>query len=677
MKKRRKGRLGNAFLVRLLLGLMLPFCMILGFIAVRIYGNLRTDKAAAYTTLVESLADNLEEVIEKYTSVVEMASDHETVVSMDADRAEKYLNQVISESGDVWSHFLITDSKGIEIAHTDGPEHHGTSIADRSYFKDAWEKEDTIVCEPTFSKSTGRRILAIGTPVYENGKKVGVLVGFVRLEYVSQVLGEHKVTENSYTFMLNSDGMLSAHPDEDIVLQQNWLKAEDGDTASEEAINNMPETRRKVVAEMIAGNTGVMTGEDFVYAYTPVAATGMTLCIVAPFTEAYGIIVDMATIIMGSIIVTFILGIVMSLLLARSIAVPFQWIEQQLRNLAKGNTKIVERRIGYRSTREMSGLKESINFLAQTLESMLSKLDEESGNMMETVGKISELVEDSNKNAAETSSSMEQLAASMEEISATTTEINNSAVRTMQTITDIANDASAGSGFAKECQERAAVSEKTAHDGKESTSRMMDSIRGMLMESIENSKKAERIASLTDDILGIAGQTNLLALNASIEAARAGEAGRGFAVVADEIRGLAESSKETANNIQEISQTVIGAVERLAKDAGEMLKFVDGTVLSDYDKFAEVTQEYRTDATHLEGILKEFTEKADALEQVMSNLKTGTTEISNAIETSTTEIVSITEATAILVSNITAINGEVNDNKRISNDLRAEVDKFR
>lgn len=674
---RRKGKMRSAFLVRMLLGLVLPFCIILSFIAMRVYQDLRLDKARAYTTLVEVLSDHLEETMKKYMSVVKTASYQESVISMDYTKAEQYLNNIISESGEVWSHFLITDANGIEIAHTDGAEHHGTSIADRSYFKDAWEKEETIICEPTFSKSTGRRILAIGTPIYENEEKKGVLVGFVRLEYVSQMLGNYKITENSYEFMLNSDGALSAHPNEEIVLMQNWLQAESGDSKSQEAIDNMTATQRKVIAAMVEGKTNVITGEDFVYAYTPVSGTGMSLCIVAPFKEAYGIVIDIAVVIIIAITLAIIIGILMSVMLARSVAIPFQWIEEQLRHLAKGDTHIVNRRMGYQSTREMIGLKESIQFLAQTLESMLSKLDNESKTMMRIVEKIAELVEDSNKNASETSESMEELAASMEEISATTTGINHSAVETMNTIIEIAKDASAGSHFAKECQERAKESEKTALDGKRSTDTMLNNIRSMLVESIENSKKAEKISELTSDILGIAGQTNLLALNASIEAARAGEAGKGFAVVADEIRNLAESSRETANNIQEISRTVIGAVERLANDAEEMLKFVDGTVLNDYKKFADVTQQYHVDSTHLENVLGNFAEKADILEQIILNLKTGTTEISDAIETSANEIVTITEATGILASNITSINSEVEDNKRISGELRAEVDKFR
>lgn len=674
---RKKGRMRNAFLCRLLLGLILPVTIMLAVIFIRVYDNVRTDKSDTYGTLVNVLADNLSEVMEKYAAVVETASSNEKVASMDYAQAEPYLNKLIADSGDIWSHFLVTNSEGVEIAHTDGKEHHGTSIAERDYFIKPWETGKTVICEPTFSKSTGRRILAIGTPIYENEQKIGVLVGFVRLEYVSQILGQRKITENSYEFMLNSDGLLSAHPNEEIVLQQNWLKAGDGDTVSQEAIDAMPKIQKKVIEAMMKGETGVVTGEDFVYAYTPVAETGMSLCMVAPFQEAYKIVQDLFSIIAVSALIVVVIGIAISLILARSVAVPFQWIEEQLRRMAKGDTKIIERRMGYKSTREMTGLKESISFLAQSLESMLSKLDGESKNMMEAVEKISVLVTNSNENASQTSSTMEGLAANMEEVSATTAEIDNSAEKTMSTITDIAKDASVGSEFAKECQERAMDSEKSALTGKESTNRMLDDIREMLVESIGNSKKAKKIAELTTDILGIAEQTNLLALNASIEAARAGAAGRGFAVVADEIRNLAESSRETANNIQEISHTVIGAVERLAGDSEKMLQFVDNTVLADYDRFAEVTQQYRTDSTHLEEMLEEFAQKADALKQVMTTLKTGTTEITDAIETSTDGIVTVTEATAVLVSNIRTINNEMEDNRRISNELREEVDKFR
>ena len=69
--------------------------------------------------------------------------------------------------------------------------------------------------------------------------------------------------------------------------------------------------------------------------------------------------------------------------------------------------------------------------------------------------------------------------------------------------------------------------------------------------------KVDNVKEIISAILNISSQTNLLALNASIEAARAGEAGKGFAVVADEIRQLSENTRQSANQITEIIETLI------------------------------------------------------------------------------------------------------------------------
>lgn len=673
--RKRKVPLTIAFIRNLCFGIVAPFIVILLFLGAQVYNEVRIGKTEDYTIIANAIGNNVYEVIQKYAQAVEVAAGTEAVMGLDPLEAEPFLKNIIAESGNTWSHFLITDSEGTEIAHTDGAEHYGTNIADRTYFSVPWETGEMAICEPTFSKSTGNRILAIGIPVLRDGEKAGVLVGFVRLEYVSSVLQDYTVTDSSYVFMLNSDGALSGHPDEAAVLQQNWLTAQDD--ASAELISSMPETQKRVVQRMTSGEEGVETGEDYVYAFSRVGDTGMAICIVSPFMEAYSIVATVMLVIFAAILLALFLGVVVSIMMGRSVSAPIKWVAEETRLLAEGKTEMVERRLGYKNTKEISALKDSLSFLAESLESMLSKLDKGSLDMMGIVGKIAENVSRSNENANDTSATMEELAAGMEEVSATTANISSAAEETRSTIVDIASSAEGGANLAKECQMRATEGETAAVYGKDNTNQMADRIREMLSESIENSKKVNDIAQLTDDILGIASQTNLLALNASIEAARAGEAGKGFAVVAEEIRDLAERSRESANNIQNISRTVTSAVLKLAEDAGYMLRFVDETVLEDYNKFAMVANNYKKDSTSLEEMLSGFNTKAGALKVNMESMAEGISDIAKAVEESASGIAVVAEGTTQLVMNLGSIQSEVEDNKRISESLREEVDKFR
>lgn len=83
--------------------------------------------------------------------------------------------------------------------------------------------------------------------------------------------------------------------------------------------------------------------------------------------------------------------------------------------------------------------------------------------------------------------------------------------------------------------------------------KIMEHSAEVIMELNEQNK---HIRDIVNAINEISAQTNLLALNAAIEAAHAGEHGQGFAVVSNEIRQLAETTKQSTQQISHILENI-------------------------------------------------------------------------------------------------------------------------
>lgn len=333
-------------------------------------------------------------------------------------------------------------------------------------------------------------------------------------------------------------------------------------------------------------------------------------------------------------------------------------------------------RVQVRGEDEIGQLAVGMNAFIKTLQGIMSQMTISSNKLHGVVDNVVGKVSGVNTSSMDISANMEELSATMEEISASVTTIRENTQNANGKV-DILTDATKELvNYANEMRQRAEALEQKAVDNKQSTDEVVRENIAKLRRAIEDSKKVERINQLTDDILQISGQTNLLALNASIEAARAGEAGKGFAVVADEIRVLADSSKRTADNIQEINKIVVAAVAELTTCSNMIVNYINESILPDYDGFVDSGKQYNEDAVHVNDIVSEFNRMAEVLSGMVEEINQTVNGIAIAIEESAKSVSDVTEHANVLVEDVNAVTNEMGENKAIAEALHAETERF-
>jgi methyl-accepting chemotaxis protein len=334
------------------------------------------------------------------------------------------------------------------------------------------------------------------------------------------------------------------------------------------------------------------------------------------------------------------------------------------------------RRISIFSNDEISALGSGINNFMEKLQHIFTIINHDSNRMDEVVSDVHTRVQNSNDSASDLSSVTEELTATMQDVANNASVIHERTSEVNGQVTEIAERSSEINQYSMEMKQRADEMEVNAKKNSELTNEKVNEILVVLNQAIEDSKSVEQVNTLTQEILSIASQTNLLALNASIEAARAGDAGRGFSVVADEIRQLADSTRDTANRIQEINALVTGAVHNLADHSNSMVSYMKEDILPEFDMFVTTGGQYREDAAYIEGMMNEFTAKTDDLKDVMEEITGSIYSISSAIEQGAQGVNGAATSTQLLVEDMENISRRMDENSEIAGNLKQEASVF-
>lgn len=346
-----------------------------------------------------------------------------------------------------------------------------------------------------------------------------------------------------------------------------------------------------------------------------------------------------------------------------------------IENIQKGQGDLTAR-VNTKTKSELVYIKNGINHFIETLQGIMKDVKDGTVVLTESSEEVNSQLQIADDNVTSSSAALEELSANMESVVGILASINQSVEDVKEAAEKITNQAEEGSHTANEIKTEADELQIKVNTKKSDVGEKMTALSATLEKSVKDSEKVSQISDLTNDILDIASQTNLLALNASIEAARAGEAGKGFAVVADEISKLAANSRQTAATIQEIASEVTAAVNTLASNAEEVLDFINGTVIGDYDEFVDTGEKYGHTAEVMNEMLTEFTEKAESLNMIMKDMVDSVDTITNSVQESSTAITMSAENSAEIVTGIKNIFKAMDKNTEVTEQLNDTTQKF-
>lgn len=363
----------------------------------------------------------------------------------------------------------------------------------------------------------------------------------------------------------------------------------------------------------------------------------------------------------------------------RFVIKPILATNKDIRDIISGIDKgegDLTKRVAVLSNDEIADLGNGINLFMDKLQQILKMIIENTNHMENVVREVGESVATSNDSATDLSAMTEELSATMQDVGHSVSVINNNTENVRGDVEMIAHKSGEINEFSKEMKANADKMESDARNNMDKTNETIGIILEGLGKAIEDSHSVGQVTSLTDEILNISSQTNLLALNASIEAARAGEAGKGFAVVADEIRGLADSSRETANRIQQINSVVVAAVNNLSDNANELVGYIQNAILPEFEAFVESGVKYRDNASYIENAMQEFTAKTDMLKKNIDEIALSISAITTAVDEGAEGINGAAKSTQNLVEDIVNISDRMNENKVIAQTLQKSTHVF-
>jgi len=645
----------------------------LPIIALGTISYIKTSKSMQHSTeeqlrsLTTQTAESIEHTIDSVSKYIELLSHNgdlaKAAAGDDMVKSEvfKYLSDVQKSNSESIEMIAITDARGIGII-TNQDRDVNSDLSKRDYVQKAL-KGSPSRSNVIISNFTNKPVVAIAYPLRSHNKVVGVVIGTIDFGSISKQAAKVKVGENGYAYMINREGVIVYHPNNEKILKENI-----GDTENAQL--------KAIVDKMKSGETdeGYYTYEG-VYKYvrfTPV--DDWVVAVTANYNEymasALGIRKMTIIIAIASVVISMILAYFMT---TKNIINPIRSLENLMTKVGEGDFTV----------RSNITTGDEIQVLGEYFNEMLKNQSNIIGHVRRGSEELAAASEELAASAEEISASTEQIANNTGEVASNADSQNNLVIETSKVLVELSSLIQIAQSRANTAKDNSTHTMEAAKKGRRNVNRTVEAIENINNASSETEDILKVLNELSNEVSGIIGtinniseQTNLLALNAAIEAARAGEHGKGFTVVADEVRKLSEQTGIEANEISSLINEMVVQINKAVESMNSGKQAVEKGVVvaNETDKsfvsIINAVEQITKDIDRIVDVTKDEVASSDQIVKLIDSVAT----ITETTAANSEEVAAATQEQSSIIQNLSSTSEETS---AMANSLNELVEKFK
>ena len=275
---------------KLILGVLLIVLIPLGIVGYfsgdKAAGMIRQQSEVQSARTASSLADLIELVLAEQVRIVKgLAENFRSFGGMDirfyggsgideltSRRVNSKILNTLEELGENYESIYLLDTEGIAFAggNEDGSTpFFSVDIGGDQFFSTMKETNDAVVSDVFVSELTQNPVVVFCTPILDQQDRFAGAIGLTfKLDMLMDLVSKTENGETGYSFMVNGDGDIIAHPVADHIFKLN-IGREPG--------------MGDISSAMLSGDTGIgeyeFRGVNKVAAYSPVGSTGWSVAV--------------------------------------------------------------------------------------------------------------------------------------------------------------------------------------------------------------------------------------------------------------------------------------------------------------------------------------------------------------------------------------------------------------